>query len=86
MPRVRARAQIQGQTPLHFCIAYNYDKIGEYLISKGAKDSIQNYFGYGPYDGLRPENREEALKLLREHLGAGVSEAVLADTLDGSPR
>lgn len=35
----------QGQTPLHFCFAFQFDQLGAYLIEKGALDSIKNFFG-----------------------------------------
>ena len=41
----------QGQTPLHYCFAYKYDDLGAYLISKGADDSLMNFFGWVCYDG-----------------------------------
>ncbi len=50
---------LQGQTPLHFCFAYHYDELGAYLISKGGDDTILNYFGWSPYEGLRPEDPQE---------------------------
>jgi len=71
----------QGQTPLHFVFAYNYDQVGAYLISKGAKDTVLNFFGYSCYDGLRPSSNAEAIRLLRQHLGADVSEAELRAAL-----
>jgi len=64
-----AVTQNQGQTPLHYAFAYNYDALLAYLISKSADEGILNHFGYSCYDGLRPDNRDEAIKLLRERLG-----------------
>ncbi len=61
---------LQGQTPLHFCFAYHYDELGAYLISKGADDTMLNYFGWTCYEGLRPEDPNEALGLLQKHLGS----------------
>jgi len=59
----------QGQTPLHYVFSYNYTSLGEYLLSKGANDTVRNHFGYTCYDGLRPEDKDEAIRLLRENLG-----------------
>ena len=54
---------------MHYCFAYQYDDLGSYLISKGADDSLLNYFGWSCYDGLRPDDQEEALRLLKSTLG-----------------
>ena len=35
----------RGNTALHFCFKYQYKELGEYLISKGADDSILNADG-----------------------------------------
>ncbi|KAF1332103.1 Acyl-coa-binding domain-containing protein 2, partial [Globisporangium splendens] len=46
----------QGNTPLHFAMAYDADgTLGEYLIARGADDTIENVFGLTPYDGLTAE-------------------------------
>lgn len=46
----------QGNTALHFAMAYDADgALGEYLIARGADDTIENAFGLTPYDGLTPE-------------------------------
>ncbi|OQR96180.1 hypothetical protein THRCLA_07364, partial [Thraustotheca clavata] len=43
----------QGNTPLHFAMAYDKDGVlGEYLIGHGADDTIENIFGLSPYDGI----------------------------------
>jgi len=57
----------EGQTPLHFLFNYHYEDLGSYLISKGADDSICNNFGFSPYEGLRPDNKDEALAMLQKH-------------------
>eukprot|EP00762_Andalucia_godoyi_P005312 ANDGO_06837.mRNA.1 Putative ankyrin repeat protein PA3287 len=44
----------KGQTPLHFCFAYGYTDLGEWLISKGARDDIRNMYGLTCYEGLGP--------------------------------
>jgi ankyrin repeat protein len=59
----------QGQTPLHFCFSFQFDQLGAYLIEKGALDTIKNFFGWTCYDGLRPDDSDEALFLLRQNLG-----------------
>lgn len=46
----------QGNTPLHFAMAYDADgALGEFLIAHGADDTIENAFGLTPYDGLSPD-------------------------------
>lgn len=46
----------QGNTALHFAMAYDAEgKLGEFLIARGADDTIENSFGLTPYDGLQPE-------------------------------
>jgi ankyrin repeat protein len=45
-----------GQTPLHFCFAFGYKDLGEYLISKGADDSLCNKYGFTCYEGLGDRN------------------------------
>lgn len=42
-----------GNTPLHFAMAYEpAGELGEYLISRGADDMLENHKGLSPYDGL----------------------------------
>lgn len=43
----------QGNTALHFALAFDPEgNLGEYLIERGADDSIENIEGMTPYDGL----------------------------------
>lgn len=44
-----------GQTVLHFAFAYNFTDLGEYLVSKGADDSLLNESGLTCYEGLNPD-------------------------------
>ena len=44
--------QLNGQTGLHFCHAYNEEKLSKYLVSKGADDGITNFEGMTCYEGL----------------------------------
>ena len=44
--------QFKGCTALHYCFAYQYIPLGEYLLSKGAKDTIVNNAGLTCYEGL----------------------------------
>jgi ankyrin repeat protein len=56
--RVGAKMNLQnsrGNTAIHFCFAYGYAELGQYLISKGADDSILNADGLSAYEGLRKE-------------------------------
>jgi ankyrin repeat protein len=41
-----------GQTALHYAFGYGFEALGEYLISKGADDSITNKQGLTCYEGL----------------------------------
>jgi ankyrin repeat protein len=41
-----------GQTALHYAFGYGFEALGEYLISKGADDSITNAQGLTCYEGL----------------------------------
>ena len=43
---------LTGQTALHFAFAYGYEDLGNYLISKGADDSLTNAEGLTCYEGL----------------------------------
>lgn len=42
---------LTGQTPLHFAFGYGYVQVGEYLVKKGADDSIRNKDGLTCYEG-----------------------------------
>lgn len=45
-----------GNTALHFAMAYDTEgSIGEFLIEKGADDTIENIYGLSPYDGISPD-------------------------------
>ena len=52
-----AAQNLRGQTVLHFCYAFNYGALGEYLKSKGADDTLLNQFGLDCYSGLEPLSR-----------------------------
>merc|ERR1711871_1422994 len=42
-----------GNTALHFAMAFDTSgELGEFLIEKGADDTIENIYGLSPYDGL----------------------------------
>jgi ankyrin repeat protein len=45
-------ANLNGQTALHFCFGYGYAEVGNYLVSKGADDSILNKDNLTCYEGL----------------------------------
>ena len=45
-----------SQTPLHYAYSYGFESFGEYLISKGADDSIVNADGLTCYEGLSKDN------------------------------
>ena len=43
---------LTGQTALHFAYGYGYTEVGDYLLSKGADDSIRNKDNLTCYEGL----------------------------------
>uniref|UniRef100_A0A7S4PRI8 Uncharacterized protein n=1 Tax=Guillardia theta TaxID=55529 RepID=A0A7S4PRI8_GUITH len=44
---------IRGHTPLHFCFAYGYEELGDYLIAKADADpEIRNHYGLTCREGL----------------------------------
>ena len=45
-------ANYRGNTALHFCFSFGFDKLGEYMISKGADPGIRNNAGLSCYEGL----------------------------------
>lgn len=57
---------------------YHYDELAVYLRSKGADDTIQNNYGYTCYDGLRPDNKDEAIMLLKKTMTKRNAEAAYA--------
>ena len=42
----------RGNTCLHFCFAYGFNDLGDYLISKGADPTIRNNANLSCYEGL----------------------------------
>lgn len=46
---------LAGNTPLHYCYAYSFHRLGDYLKSKGANDAIVNVDGLTCYEGLSKE-------------------------------
>jgi hypothetical protein len=53
--RAKADMNVQnlnGQTPLHFCYGYGFHELGDYLVSKGADDSLRNRDNLTCYEGL----------------------------------
>ena len=43
---------IFGQSALHFAFGFGYNALGDYLVSKGADDSLQNRDGLTCYEGM----------------------------------
>ena len=43
---------LTGQTPLHFAFGYGYTELGDYLLKKGADDTIKNEDGLTCYEGF----------------------------------
>ena len=50
---------LAGNSPLHFCFAYGFEDLGEYLMDKGADDSVMNSDGLTCYEGLNMEAVEQ---------------------------
>jgi hypothetical protein len=46
----------KGNTALHFCFAYGFGELGEYLVEKGADDTIANSDGVAPREGLTKDS------------------------------
>ncbi|EKX52459.1 hypothetical protein GUITHDRAFT_47785, partial [Guillardia theta CCMP2712] len=42
----------KGNTPLHFCFTYGFTDLGNYLVQKGADDTIENVSCLTCYEGL----------------------------------
>ncbi|KAJ1480542.1 ankyrin repeat-containing domain protein, partial [Baffinella frigidus] len=47
----------RGQTVLHFCYAFRYTELGDYLSSKGADATLRNDYGLTCQEGLEPPLR-----------------------------
>ena len=45
-------ANLRGNTCLHFCFAFGFVELGEYLITKRADNRIVNASGKTCYEGL----------------------------------
>ena len=41
-----------GNSVLHYCFEYGHEKLGHYLMRKGADDSILNAVDHRCYEGL----------------------------------
>ena len=50
---------LRGHTCLHFCFAYKYNELGDYLIEKGADPGIINMYGRTCYQGMEDFARME---------------------------
>ena len=51
-----------GNTALHFAMAFDTSgELGEFLIEKGADDTMENIYGLTPYDGLTIDDGAAAL-------------------------
>ena len=48
----------KGNTALHFCFAFGFRSLGEYLIAKGADEFATNVDGLTCYEGLCAEDLE----------------------------
>lgn len=44
----------QGNTPLHYCFGFGHVALGDYLVSKGANDTLENHRGLCCYDMHMP--------------------------------
>jgi hypothetical protein len=48
-----------GNTSLHYCYAYAFTQLAEFLIAKGADESLSNHDGKLPYEGLGSAETEQ---------------------------
>lgn len=48
-----------GNTALHYCYAYAFTQLAEFLIAKGADESLSNNDGKLPYEGLGSAETEQ---------------------------
>lgn len=48
-----------GNSCLHFCFAFGFRELGEYLIEKGADESMRNVDGLTCYEGLSGESLKD---------------------------
>ena len=87
-------ANDRGNTALHFCFAYGYrDTLGEYLIGKGADDTLRNFRGLTCYEiecnpyGVGEESADpSAGGIAAETMGTGGNASVMASLGDnGGP-
>ncbi|GMH46963.1 hypothetical protein TrLO_g2558 [Triparma laevis f. longispina] len=63
------QANDQGNTAFRYAMVYDtWRGIGEFLISKGADDSIENKDGLGCYDGLGPPGRGPLMTVEHEEI------------------
>ena len=46
------KQNINGQSCLHYAFGYGFEDLGEYLIEKGADDSLKNADNLTCYEGL----------------------------------
>ena len=44
--------ELSGNTGLHYCYAYGFKEIGDYLKTRGANDGLLNVDGLTCYEGL----------------------------------
>ena len=47
------RQNKQGNTGLHYCVAYGFNALGDLLVAKGASDKVTNLEGLTPYEGIK---------------------------------
>lgn len=52
----------KGNTALHYCFAFGYNELGEYLLSKGANDKIKNEYNFTCYQGLNNDKLSRYIK------------------------
>jgi ankyrin repeat protein len=73
----------QGQTPLHIAMnaGHTHADMVKFLISKGARKDIKNVFGWTPVDGLRPDEDDEAMRLMKINMGARAVVCFFSDLL-----
>jgi hypothetical protein len=51
----------RGNTALHYCYAYGYGQLAEFLVSVGADETVVNSAGLMPSEGLGEEKQEKGV-------------------------
>lgn len=71
-----------GQTPMHMAVSYDLDDVRDYLLSKGADDTIKNEEGFEARHGLGGEKDASSVPGMMETFKTAESEGALCAALD----